>query len=397
MRCIGGKISNYGKIRYLNIIFLLWWFWPIYSVLLEIIIPDRVVSYIGYLFFLLLFASALYINRGQIKRSFGIFVLLYIFLGIINIYLVTYWYYAVVEMGASLMKFIVPVYIFSYIDNADMEKIIFKWYQWGIAHTFLIPVIYVCMKRGIIGYGNVAVVTVSNIIILLIGFYIFSWNRLKGFFAFFANFIFLFLWGSRMPALATICVGIYLFAFWKRTLKNAKPVLLLLFSVIISLIFINIKEIVSFLCDYCISRGIDSRTITKFSQDIGNLSLIEMMKSSGRGYIWETTWDFLKNQEGLPGGFGVVRALTNGAYYFSHNIFLDLLVIFGIFTIPIIIGLLYQLYKNYYLFSKTNFILCTTYGLFFFICSLTGAHFLGDSYAIVFWGMLFFMEVKPNG
>lgn len=397
MQHITWRVKKHSRAECLNVIFLFWWFWPVYSIILQVFMSDRAVSYLGYLFFMLLFFSALCINRRRLKKSFIIFVLLYILFGLINIFLVSYWYFVTVEMGASLIKFIVPVYIISYSDNGTMRNLIFKWYHWGIYHTFFLPLIYILMNCGVIGYGGVATAVVPNIVILLIGFYYYGWNKLEGFLMFLVNFCFLFLFGSRMPMVAILIVGAYLCIVWKKMFGHIKIFFVMGLTIIITVFVMNLREIIDILVGYCAVMGIDSRTITKLSQDVGEISLIEMMKSSGRGDIWEISWKFLGNQFGMPGGFGVIRALTNGSKYFSHNIFLDISIMLGIFAIPLVMAVLYQLYRKYQLFSKENFVFCTVYGFFFFICSLTGAHFLGDSYSIVFWGMLFFMEIRNNG
>lgn len=82
MRSITWKWKKYSGIECLSTIFLLWWFWPLYAVILQIVIPERAVSFFGYLYFLLLFFGALYVNKGKMKHKFVLFICLYLLGGV---------------------------------------------------------------------------------------------------------------------------------------------------------------------------------------------------------------------------------------------------------------------------------------------------------------------------
>ena len=98
----------------------------------------------------------------------------------------------------------------------------------------------------------------------------------------------------------------------------------------------------------------------------------------------------------LPGGFAAVRGITDGNVYFSHNFFLDIFVMFGIFAIPVIFLVIIQIYNLSKIVEKKVFLSFCSFVLFWFICSLTGAHFMSDSYAIVSWSILFFTNKQAK-
>ena len=82
--------------------------------------------------------------------------------------------------------------------------------------------------------------------------------------------------------------------------------------------------VISFLEHY----GLRSRNISLFLLHLrgGNFESL----SAGRSEIYSTVYAYVRQRYGLPAGFGVTRFITNGEYYFSHNVFLDFALVFGI-------------------------------------------------------------------
>lgn len=380
------RLTNSNK---LYTIFLIWWFVPIYITLLKIFFDPSLMSMLRNVVYIILLLYALTVNHGRISKKFCIFIVSYISIFFINLIFINYKYYAVIEAIPSLIFFSTPVYIFS-VPNFRIINLLEKWYKWCAFHTLTVPICVLLKNTGLTSYGDIASITTLNLTILIYTYFKLHKNKMI-LFCIFINFISLFLFGSRAPLIATVIVAIFLYIFPLKEKKLTQIVIIIVLTIIFIYIILNLVTIMTSFRDILTQYGIESRTITKFVNDLSqNLKITDMAESSGRERIWSIAIEYIKTRYGMPSGFGVIRHLTDGKIYFSHNLFLDMYIVLGIFIVPVFITLFQKLRKARKTLYKAEYQVCLTFGLYFFVSSMTGAHFLGDPYAIVVWGILFF-------
>ena len=100
--------------------------------------------------------------------------------------------------------------------------------------------------------------------------------------------------------------------------------------------------ILNMMNDLLMNLGLNSRTIHR---------IIEQMEqglaaaSSGRDRITVEAIEMIKKAGFMPMGIGYYQSQTRWLY--PHNIFLEMMIIFGIFSIPIIAGIIFATYRFY--------------------------------------------------
>lgn len=392
MQCIRRKV-NISGMNILDIIFYANWFLPAYLILLKALISDRKISFLSYFVYLFFIIAFFLFNRKKTDKRVCLFLIFYTLILAINTFFVPYKTYALVEGGASLFKFVVPLCYFSSIKIDEFDMKIKLWYEVTLCHIILVLPYLIFSSKNIIGYGDFSVLTTQLIVILMIGVLVYNEKKLIGYFSILAIFIVMLLFSSRMPTVSAIIVFVYL-VYCNINKKIGKVFFALVLIFCGFLFFCYIGDIFKVAYKVLTEVGIESRTIEKFSNDIGNISLLEMAGSSNRSYIWKTTMEYLINRKGLPGGFGCVRAITKGKVYYSHNIALDLMVMFGFFSFIVVLFFFCKFFKLKHNISKRDFRVINCIFLFWFMSSLTGAHFLSDAYGIASWSIVFFLNTK---
>ncbi len=373
-------------------IFYINWFLPVYLILLKFVLEERAISWISYVLYLGLTILYIFLYRPIMSKSVFVFLVIYWIMLVLNILIVSYKSYVVIEGGTNFLKFIIPVLFFSQISTSQLEDFYVNFYHITLKHMILILPYYYMTRNEIIDYGDFSVLTSLLLIVLMIGIVIFQDKILIGIIGLIITFVMTTLFSSRMPVIAFLLVT-FILVFLKINNSSFRIFFISATFVVLTVCFINIEDILSFINKQLIELGIESRTIIRFTNDIGEKSILEMAGSSNRQYIWSTTIEYLKERYFfLPGGFAAIRGITDGNIYFSHNLFLDLFVMFGIFAVPAIFFVIIKIYNLSKIVEKKVFLSFCSFFLFWFFCSLTGAHFLSDSYAIVSWSVLFFTK-----
>lgn len=380
------RLTNGNK---LYTVFLIWWFIPIYIILLKIFFDPSLMSMLRNIVYMLLLIYAVFVNDGRIPKKFCVFIISYILIVFINLIFINYKYYAVIEAIPSLILFSTPVYIFS-VSNFQIMSLLEKWYKWCVFHSLAVPICVFLQNIGLITYGSIAGITTLNLLVLIYTYFKMKKDKII-LFCILTNFISLFFFGSRAPLVAIVIVFIFIYIYPLKEKRLSEMIMIMLFAILFIYMILNLEPIMISFRNLLSQYGIESRTITKFVNDLTqNLKITDMAESSGRDQVWSIAYEYISSRYGLPGGFGVIRYLTNGQFYFSHNLFFDMYIMLGILIIPVFIILFRKLRKARSTLHKLEYQFCLAFGLYFFICSMTGAHFLSDSYAIVFWGALFF-------
>ena len=146
-----------------------------------------------------------------------------------------------------------------------------------------------------------------------------------------------------------------------------------------------VVEINSLLATY----GIKSRSITL---------LVEQMSSghlyvTNRDMIYGVTIEYIRDRMVLPGGFGIALYLTDGKYYYVHNCFLQLLVVFGVpGALTIIAVIIARLYRFKMILPSNAFRLLLFMLLSYLLIGFTGSSFFIHFLATIFIALFFFGE-----
>lgn len=380
------KIS---EIFNLDVCFLAWWFLKSYQLLCSVLIGFNNSALISYILDVIILLVAFIINHFKMPKRFLNFSLVYLLFVLINLSISDNQFYVATDAFTSYIFFSVPLYIIA--CDFSFARIFKKWFKVSVFNLLLV-ILLVYPNIGTFEYGDIGKIICANIIIVSIGFWKESSNKILVFFMFITNYLILLIYGSRMPAVATaiIFVIVPFVPIEKKTLR--KFIIIILISVFIVYFVENISIIFNELNIVLSDHGIYSRTISRFANDIGNTTLLEMVESSHRDEIWMLAEQFIHQNGYMPGGFGVMRSLTNGEVYYCHNIIYDLVVFFGMLIIPILLNFIYRIFKIYKHLNDLEKCIFLIFLLFYIIRGITGTYFLGDEYAIVALGVIYFLK-----
>lgn len=164
-------------------------------------------------------------------------------------------------------------------------------------------------------------------------------KRLMSLLFFFSGFWLILTQGNRG---ALLVVLVYLFLVLLRLMRNTKlyimKISLLLFTFFI--IYFYGKDLLMFLGNILQGLGIKSRNIEKLMNG-------SFADNNGRDYIWKTVIDHIKN--GGIFGYGMLgdRPIIAPIHYagYSHNIFLELIISFGIIGVAISALIIFRVLK----------------------------------------------------
>lgn len=383
------------KIAYLNLI--IWFSLDIYFTIIENILgASTITTILRYVTYMILSLWVILSNQGIFRKKIGQFFVIVACIVRVNSLLASWRRYVLVEAFTSLIT-AAPAFLIISNTKIDMRDYLKYCYPICIFHTILAIVIVILAKLEIVGYGVVATVTYSNIIIL---WFLYLKGIKKNIFNLsmvIINNIAGIIWGSRMPALASVVTMIFMWLFMTGKTKVCKMIWIIAMGSTFFSVLYRIENILNMIKHFLEVFNITSRSLEKFLFDIqsGN-SLLGMMESSGREYIWETVFGYLKHNFVLPHGFGFVRYLTGGKYYYSHNIFSDFLILGGIFSTIFILLFLVKVREYKIRESKLNWEFLLSIIIFFLIRSITGAYFVSDKYSILAIGLVFFSKRERN-
>lgn len=192
--------------------------------------------------------------------------------------------------------------------------------------------------------------------------------------------------GARGPIL---CIACYLIIFLINQIREKNEIKKEIFYIIIILILlfgmIFLKEILTLLNNFLNSHGISSRSITLFLRDDVFLS--------GREDIYKEAFELIKKYPIFGVGIAGDRAFISG--YYVHNLFLELLLDFGVFTGSIISIILIALFiKNVFFINNDK---RKIYNIFFcmgVIPLMVSGSYLSDMYLYIYLGLIFNSNIK---
>lgn len=350
------------------------------------------------LFLVALIIITILVNKFKVTWKilfFYTFLSVFVFL---NLLLTEYVRYVFTD-GISLILFsFIPLYLIGQklVLLSDIKKM---WFRFSILMTVLIPIFYIYRQNGYITYYDIGFFAHLNLLIQIYTFVESKYKRnITLIFIIIINILVLLILGSRMVLIASMVTSIFTFII----LSNKKSIKFYFISLVIGTVSIfiinNLMEIMISINNLISGFGLRSRNLNLFiSQLEGRLADTAVL--SGRDNIYPIVIQFINENGIFPSGFGVVRKLTNGDYYHSHNFFLEMILIFGFTGVLIFLGLF--IYKIILLiikrYSQENPIILTLLPVLlvsFIIRSLTGTFFITDVIFLVCLGIIVSINTK---
>ena len=132
--------------------------------------------------------------------------------------------------------------------------------------------------------------------------------------------------GGRMAAVACSIMIVIAYLF-SRNIPVIKKTIFIATAVIIGIYLLD--HLYDFLTDLSLvlsKYGLHSRSVILLLDQLRTKELF----ITNRDVIYDITTSFIKTNWMLPNGFGIALYLTNGQYYYVHNLILQLFVVFGV-------------------------------------------------------------------
>lgn len=274
-----------------------------------------------------LFLIALIVNRFRVSKSFVCYVLVVIMYALTNSIVVSYKSYVLTELVGIISSSFLPMYLIT-LQGIDYEYMVKSWKKLASTLTLLFPIFVTFYVRRIISYADIG--HYSHLNILPIGFSLLVKRKDKfwDFVLFSINGALGLVLGSRTLVVTSLILLILMVIVFTEN-KDLKYYFRLSISAIcLIVVFLHLSEILGLLFSFITKLGLNSRNLYLFMKQLEGAGFEAI--SSGRSWIYETMLQFIKDRSGWPAGLGAARYATSGLYYYSHNVFLDFSLVFGI-------------------------------------------------------------------
>lgn len=340
-----------------------------------------------YLAYLLLAVVPIFIYP-KIKQSVLILIGCFAIILAINYAVVSYRYYVFVEGVQALIGVTVPCICITnrYFKINDFLK---RWYKFAIHNVPLVIVAILLFRMNLVHYSIFTSICVPNVFIISYGIMEMKANKKSAIVISVLNIIATVALGGRIAAVVCITMLVLAYLFSRDISFIKKLIFIILLLIVAFLLIENLNSILAWLSQQLNSVGIKSRSITLLIEQLNSHELY----TTNRDKIYSLTIEYIKDRSALPGGFGVALNLTSGEYYYVHNLFLQLLVVFGGIGTVIIIGTMVVIfYKLKYKIPKSAYRLLTFMLLAYLIIGFIGSSFFVHYLATIFIALFFFGE-----
>lgn len=274
---------------------------------------------------------------GKLNKKTLIFLSLFLLAIGVNCIAVDYRYYVLVEGIQALLGVAIPCLIISQ-SQFDLGYFLRGWYKFAKIDLLLVIISIVFLKKGFVHYSIFTNICVPNVFIIATMFLLGKEENKKDILIAAFNILSTIIFGGRMAGIVSLCMIVIAIVFSTK-LSLKKKILIFSFAVaIVVVILINFRELLLWINENLNNVGMHSRSLTLLIEQIEK----NKVHVSGRDEIYTKCIEFIKMRYGLPGGFGVPQYLTNGEYYYSHNLILQLLITFGGIGTLLLMILLYQ-------------------------------------------------------
>lgn len=383
--------------RSLSVILSLWVYIYAFFYFIPLIIPSNTLLMYA---FLLIMAVLVVMNTVKLRTGLILFVGAYVLLAVINIIVVSYTYYAAVDAFSGLAVFLPALLVIS-SDNFNLRDFTAVWRKGAILATVVSPVAIALMQSKTIDYGVFTYLNLPNVVIFS---YLTSVEKNRKslrlyYFLAFVNFFIILLFGGRMAALAA-AFSIFMGFMISVNIKPWKKFTAVVFiSAAIVMLFAYLEEVLNVVNLVLDKFNLSSRSVALLLEQIRS-NAVEIYLS-GRNVIYEDTIKYILSRYGLPGGFGVNLAISDGKYYHPHNLFLQLTVLVGVIgMILFFVAVITRLVRQKRLCDKDEYNFIVLLLADYILISLSGGSILTNYVAIIGFGMLFFYKkdevLKPR-
>mgnify|MGYP003291588005 CR=1 FL=1 len=360
-------MKNRSHAQYLAAVLVLYVYLPFF-----VLIIDKTVS-INVIYKYIIYSAIILYTMFRVKyiNKYALIFLIF-FLGtlVINMLLVPYTYYVLVEGIQALITMAIPIVIVSCKDF-DISIFVNKWSWFAKRNLPLIILAIILFKEKIVNYSIFNEICIPNLFIymfLLISAEIY--NDKLNICLTAINVFTVILLGGRAAALTSVFLCVVALFFSNRISVTKKIILAHLIILFVIMVFLNFYSILIWINNLLSSIGINSRSIYLLLRQIQNGKLYV----TNRDIIYSVCLDFIKKNWYLIGGFGVTLHLTNGQYYYPHNILLQMLVQFGIIgtiSLLILMCVRFKMIKNRLLIMEKKYVLFSL--LAFCVIGMTGS------------------------
>lgn len=345
---------------------------------------------VNYLIQVILILFLLFFNK--INKKICGFLFLFVAVIGINYILVDYKYYVLVEGIQALLGIAIPCLVISN-SKFDLEYFLKKWHKFSQKNLLLVLLSILLLKKRIVHYSIFTSICVPNVFIISAMILLGKEKNIKNIIIALMNILSIMIFGGRMAGVVSLCMIIVSFIYSSNI--NYKKKILVYFITIITAIVVlnNFKGILLWINNQLINKGLYSRNITLFIEQMEKNELYV----TGRDEIYIKCFDYIKRRVGLPGGFGVPLYLTNGKYYYSHNLILQLLITFGILGTGLLAILIYsklRIIKKYQ--SKDYFKLIIFMFFSYLLIGMAGSSIWIHYMSTMFIALVFFRNNKQN-
>lgn len=304
-----------------------------------------------WIYIIFLFIYSTYINRN-INIKFIFIFIAFTTLFMINTLLVAEWE-AVINKYILFVRYgILGMYFSMHIK--DYKSIQNYWYYIGIV-GFIICNIYLEYFRITNGYMVLGI----NLTYSFIGFCMYFYNKQNKnkvivLVFMMISFVQILLFGNRSSILICLAIIIY-YEFININKKNALTTILKLTLAFIIVVYIalNISNILTNI-NYAMQKlGIFSYSITKYVLTLQDGIEGIVSQSSGRDNIFILSKQIIIDSNFMPNGVTYFENISGIIY--PHNLFLEIMIEFGIFGLVIFIITSLILLNKYIMYSKVNY------------------------------------------
>lgn len=333
------------KTKINSLLIILYLFTPGLTIIPYSLIEHKIIYSFELILYIIILLSSILINWKQVNKKFLIMFIIFNSLFLLNIIIVDYERTVMKIYFTFFYSAIGSLYLVS--KKIDWSFFLKSWYVVGITNIFIWFSLLDLVAEREISYMNLGTSLSFSFIIIFYRFYL----KRKWYDLIFLSTVFtvIAIFGNR-GALLAITLMMLIFLFYKSKYKKSIFSLGLLattfmLTIDIKMLLINrLESIIVYLEEFNIST-LSLRKITVVLKDGFSEG------STGRDGIYDKAVDIISDGF-LPRGVGYFQEITN--YVYPHNIFLDMLIIFGFFSIPIII--IVVMATIYYFYKETFYI-----------------------------------------
>ncbi len=375
-----------------NVILVIWIYMDFIALLMGLLIPGFYGSLIKYFIFSLLTLVALVHSNFYISKKLLYFIIIYLSLLCLNILLVDYKYYVIIDGLTSLVMLLPCFYIVSN-KEFNFDSFLEKWNDFSYVNSIFILLSFILYYFKIASYNIFAVIILPNLLIQC-----YSYSKVKekkmNLLYIITEFLLLILFGGRLASMVACIIILYALIFLRKTTVKRKLITFGSLFLAGVLILINLKYILWGINSILKFLNISSRNIILLSEQLESGSLWSNLYLSRRDIIYTKLLDYLKYTWLLPSGFGVTRYLSNGAFYHAHNIFLQMATMFGV-PLSIVLIVIFVIYFKKRLFSSkkmANFLVLLL--IFYGVRSIFDTYFLTHYASVLLLALVFLYQEK---